>query len=283
MPSLQLETGTIPYEEAGPPSGRPIVFVHGYLMGGSLWREVSTRLAARGLRCLAPTWPLGAQPSAFGPSVDLSPTGLASIIARFLDELELSDVVLVGNDSGTALCQLVAVSSPSRLGALVLTNGDAFENFPPSFFKALVAAARVPAGFRTAIATMKTAAGRRSPVGYGLLSHGDVDALAAEWVKPVFADAGVMEDLRRLTLGLRSEVLVAAARELPSFDRPVLLAWALDDKLFPLRDAERLAAVFPDARLETIPGSRAFSMVDAPDRLAALIGDFAAVPEAAAA
>jgi pimeloyl-ACP methyl ester carboxylesterase len=274
MATVELEMGRIHYEEAGPPEGRPVVFVHGYLMGGSLFGELSSRLASRGLRCLSPTWPLGAHPEPMRPGADVTPRGVAAIIAAFLDALELDDVVLVGNDTGGALSQVVAVDHPQRLGALVLTNCDMFENFPPGFFKALVQAAKVPGALRVALAPMRTAAARRSPLGYGLLSHGDVDHLAREWVKPLFADDRVFDDLHRFTVALDNQVTLDAAERLRGFDKPVLIAWALDDKLFPLKDAHRLAERLPDVRVETIPGSRTFPMIDQPDRLAELVGEF---------
>jgi pimeloyl-ACP methyl ester carboxylesterase len=276
--TVELEQGRIHYEEAGPAEGRPVVCVHGYLMGGSLFGELSTRLAARGLRCIAPTWPLGSHPEPMRDGADVTPRGVAAIIAAFLDALDLEDVVLLGNDTGGALSQVVAVDHPERLGALVLTNCDAFENFPPSFFKALVKAAGLPGALRASLAPMRTAAARRSPLGYGMLSHGDVDHLAREWVKPPFADDRVFDDLRRLTVALDNEVTLDAAERLPGFTKPVLLAWATDDKLFPLSDAHRLAALLPDARVETIDQSRTFSMLDQPDRLAELVADFAGAP-----
>ena len=67
MPTIALEQGTIHYEEAGPADGRPIVFVHGYVMGGDLWAGVAQRLSARGLRAIMPTWPLGAHPEPMKP------------------------------------------------------------------------------------------------------------------------------------------------------------------------------------------------------------------------
>ncbi len=273
MASIELTAGTIHYDEVG--SGRPVICVHGYLMGGDLWSELGSRLADRGLRCLMPTWPLGAHPDAMKPGADVSPRGVAAIIAEFLEALELEDVVLVGNDTGGALSQVVAVDHPQRLGALVLTNCDAFDNFPPSFFKALVTAAKLPGGLKAALAGMRSAAIRRSPVGYGMLSHGDVDHLAKGWAQNVLSKPAVLDDLRRFTLGLDPEVTQDAAKRLPGFDKPVLLAWAPDDKLFPLSDAQKLAELLPDARLETIADSKAFSMIDQPDALAALVADFA--------
>ena len=281
MPAIQLQQGTIHYEQAGPPDGRPVVFVHGYLMGGDLWAVLGERLAARGMRAIMPTWPLGAHPEPTSTGTDVTPRGVAAIVAAFLEALDLDDVVLVGNDTGGALCQVVAVDHPERLGALVLTNCDMYENFPPSFFKALLAAARLPGGLKAALQPMRTAAARRSPLGYGMLSHGDVDHLARGWVKPIFEQPGVLEDLRRFTVALDDEVTLDAARRLPAFGKPVLLAWAPDDKLFPLELAQRMAAAVPGARVETIERSRAFSMIDRPDRLAGLIEQVAAQRSAA--
>lgn len=270
MASVTLPTGTIQYDELG--EGRPVVFVHGYLMGRELWRELAERLAARGLRAIAPTWPLGAHSEPMRHDADLSPRGVAGTIAEFLEALDLRDVVLVGNDSGGALCQVVAVDHPERLGALVLTNCDMYDNFPPSFFKALVPVARIPGVLSALLAPMRFAAARRSPLGYGLLTHRGVDHLTGAWWQ---ASLGVRRDLKAFTAGLRKEVTQDAARRLPGFDRPVLFAWALDDRLFPLEHARKLAATLPDARVETIAGSRTFSMIDKPDELAALVAEFA--------
>ena len=67
------------------------------------------------------------------------------MIDEVLDALGLDDVTLVGNDTGGALCQLLLADDPSRIGRLVLTNCDAFENFPPKAFVPLFLAAKQPA------------------------------------------------------------------------------------------------------------------------------------------
>src|SRR5712691_7414369 len=122
MNEVRLPQGTIRYRELG--AGEPIVLVHGLLANGELWRDVASRLA-RDFRVIVPDWPLGSHETPMDPGTDLSPLGLARIIADFLSELELENVTLVGNDTGGALCQLVAVHHPERLGRLVLTPCDA--------------------------------------------------------------------------------------------------------------------------------------------------------------
>jgi pimeloyl-ACP methyl ester carboxylesterase len=124
MPTIDISAGTIHYEAIGPENGRPVVFVHGYMMGGQLWRQVSERLAEVGLRCIAPTWPLGAHPEPLRPGADRTINGVAGIVADVLAALDLRDVVLVGNDTGGVVTQLVAVHHRERIGALVLTSCD---------------------------------------------------------------------------------------------------------------------------------------------------------------
>ena len=57
-------------------------------------------------------------------------------------------MTLVGNDTGGALCQIVASQRPAWLGRLVLTSCDAFEHFPPALLKPLFATLRMPGGPR---------------------------------------------------------------------------------------------------------------------------------------
>jgi pimeloyl-ACP methyl ester carboxylesterase len=273
MPTIDISAGTIHYEATGPEDGRPVVFVHGYLMGGQLWRNVSLRLAERGLRCIAPTWPLGAHPQALRPGADRTITGVAGIVADALAALRLEDVVLVGNDTGGVVSQLVAVHHPERLGALVLTSCDAFEHFPPPILKPVILAAKSKAMFRTVAQAMRAPAARKRA--FDGLAYSNIDDLTAQWVRPGLADPAVTEDLRQFTLSLRTEVTTGVAARLPEFNKAALIAWSADDVFFELGDGERLAATIPNARLEVIEGARTFSMVDQPERLADLLSTIA--------
>jgi pimeloyl-ACP methyl ester carboxylesterase len=269
MSTIDINAGTIHYEATGPENGRPVVFVHGYMMGGQLWRQVSERLAEVGLRCIAPTWPLGAHPEPLRPDADRTINGVAGMVADVLAALDLRDVVLVGNDTGGVVTQLVAVHHRERIGALVLTSCDAFEHFPPPILKPVIAAARSKTLFRPAIQLMRAPAARRRA--YDGLAHRDIDNLAQLWVRPALSDPAIAEDLRKFSLSLRTEVTTGVAARLPEFDKPALIAWSADDLFFEQQDGRRLAALIPGARLEVIEGARTFSMVDQPDRLADLL------------
>jgi hypothetical protein len=278
MPAVTLSAGKIHYEESGPAGGRPIVFIHGYTMASSLWRPLIERLAGWDSRCIAPTWPLGAHSEPMVDGADMTMEGMASLVAEFLTALDLDDVVLVGNDTGGAIAQIVATTSPERLGALVLTSCDAFEHFPPGgSFKTLIAAAKFAPTFRAVTAPLRTRMVRDR--GYGQLAHADIDDLVKEWVEPVLTDSRVRDDLRRFTASLHTQTVLDAGARLPQFTKPALIAWSADDTFFAVDDGRRLAEALPDARFELIEDARTFSMIDQPDVLAELIAEFAHAPQ----
>jgi pimeloyl-ACP methyl ester carboxylesterase len=265
MPTVELHHATIHYDAVGPDTGRPVVFVHGYAMGGDLWEPLVARLAARGLRCLAPTWPLGAHAVPLHPGADATLAGVAATVGAFLEALDLTDVVLVGNDTGGLVAQLVAVHHGARLGALVLTSCDAFEHFPPPVLRPFILASRHPRTFRAALWPLRLPAVRRRA--YGDLAHTDVEHLAAAWVRPALTDARIAEDTRRLTASLERQVSLDVAARLGEVTVPVLVAWSADDVFFPVADAHRLAAAVPRAELRILEGARTFAMLDQPDAL----------------
>ncbi len=131
MPEIELSPGTVHYRDEG--HGPAVVFIHGLLVNGSVWDRVVSELSGQ-VRCIVPDLPLGAHWISMKDGADLSPPGLARLISELLERLELRDVTLVGNDTGGALCQLVCAHHPERIGRLLLTNCDAFENFPPPAF-----------------------------------------------------------------------------------------------------------------------------------------------------
>jgi pimeloyl-ACP methyl ester carboxylesterase len=278
MPAVTLSAGTIHYEEYGPVGSRPIVFIHGYTMASSLWRPLARRLGGWGSRCIAPTWPLGAHSEPMADGADMTMEGIAALVGEFLEALDLDDVVLVGNDTGGAIAQIVATTTPERLGALVLTSCDAFEHFPPGgSFKTLIAAAKFAPTFHAVTAPLRTRAVRDR--GYGQLAHADIDDLVREWVEPVLTNSRVREDLRRFTASLHTETVLDAGARLPQFTKPALIAWSADDTFFAVDDGRRLAEALPDSRFELIEGARTFSMIDQPDVLAELIAEFAHATE----
>jgi pimeloyl-ACP methyl ester carboxylesterase len=271
---VQLDAGTIRYRERG--SGEPIVFVHGVLVNGDLWRGVVPRLADKGYRCITPDLPLGAHELPMREDADLTPPGLARLIVDFTAALDLSGPTIVANDTGGALTQIAAANHGDRLGRLVLTSCDAFEHFFPVMFKYLPVMARVPGSLGLLAKASRLRAVRRAPNAFGWLMHQDPpQEILDGWTAPL-RDPAIRRDAARVLRGVHKRHTLAAAERLSSFDKPVLLAWAATDRIFPLADAQRLASIFPNARLTTIQDSYSFVPEDQPEELARVTAEFLA-------
>jgi len=267
---IELPAGRIRYREAG--EGKPVVFVHGFLVDGRLWDGVVDRLADR-CRCFAPDWPIAAHQVAMNPDADLSPPGVAAIIASFLEALDLEDVTIVGNDSGGAMSQILVTRHPERIGRLVLTNCDTHDNFPPGIFKAMPPLAKLPGGMTVLSAPFRV--GALSRTAFRQFAKAPIPAdLVASWMRPALADPGVKHDATKVTAGMNKRYTLEAAERLSESQLPLLLTWAPGDKYFPISYAERLAKETPNARIVEIPDAKTFVPLDQPQRLADEIATF---------
>lgn len=272
MKSVQVRGSTIRYYEQG--TGEPIVFVHGLLVSGHLWRNVVSHLSDQ-FRCIVPDWPLGSHQLPCEPNAELNPLGLAHMIADFLSTLDLTNVMLVGNDTGGALCQLLVTTWPARIARLVLTNCDAYENFLPPTFRPLQWISRVPGLIFLTAQFMRLDAIRRLPMAFGGLTiHPIPSPVLDEYLGPVIHDAAIRRDTRKILSGISSKYTLAAAAKFGQFNAPVLIAWGKDDPFFTPKYAERLRNAFPNVQLEYIEDAAAFVPEDQPGRLAELIAAF---------
>ena len=273
---LELPQGRMRYHETG--SGPAVVFVHGALVNANLWRKVAAVLAPD-CRCVALDLPFGAHPIAMPPEADLSPPAFAELIADAIAALGLEDVTLVGNDTGGAMCQLVAARQPERIGRLVLTSCDALDNFPPKAMQPMMPVLRVPGALSAMLAPTRMQAVRKRIMTMIRLVKRPIEQEAVDsYALPPLRDRGVMRDAKKLLAGLDKRYTLEAAERLREFHRPALIAWSREDKFFPGKYAEQLAELLPDARLEWIEDAYTFSPEDQPEKLAKLIGSFVREP-----
>jgi pimeloyl-ACP methyl ester carboxylesterase len=278
---VHLPQGTIRYREDG--TGEPLLFVHGVLVNGALWRKVVPRLA-KDFRCIVPDWPFGSHETPLSPDADFSPPALARMIVDFMDALGLENATLVGNDTGGAFCQLVATDHPERVSRLVLTSCDVYDRFPPPLFKPLATITKVPGSVWLITQSLRPRMAQRLPIAFGWVTKRQPDkTVVDEWLGPVRTSRGVRRDVGKIFRALDSRYTIEAAEKLKSFDKPVLLAWATEDRLFPIEYARRLAADLPDATLEEIDDSYTFIAEDQPERLAEAIAGFVRRPAAVSA
>ena len=244
------------------------MFVHGVLVDGRLWEPVAERLAAEGVRSYAPTLPFGAHRQPMNPGADLSPQGIAALLLDFIAALGLSDVTIVGNDTGGAICQVMLGADTSRIGAAVLTNCDAFGTFPPRAFVPLFRALRHPGLVACLVPGLRSEKVRHGPLAYGPLTSGPLDrALTLDWVQPL-ADKAIRRDLATFAREVHPRVLLDAASRFGQFTGPVRILWGEADPFFRTELGRQLSEAFPGGSLTTVPGGRTFLPLDHPGDVA---------------
>ena len=272
---VELPAGPVRYHDAG--SGPVIVFVHGYLVNANIWRKLVPLLADR-YRCITPDWPLGSHPVPVRRDADLSPPGIAGMVADLLEALDLDDVTLLGNDSGGAYSQLVAADHPERLGRLVLNSCETPAcTWPPTpgGFGLLKATARHPATYRALYQVLRIRRTWRWRNTYGWLAKRPIDHAAMEsYLRPVLTRTEIRHDGRQ-AIGSVSERFTrdAATRIESGFGKPVLFLWAAEDHVFPLTHAEEYAARL-GAPLRTITDSYTYTAEDQPQQTAAMLDEW---------
>ena len=261
MESQTLETrlGPVAWQSSG--HGPTLVFFAGALANHDLWRDVVAALEDH-YRCITIDLPLGAHPWPLSPGADRSATSLARLLLDCLELLDVEDATVVANDTAGGLLLLsLDTDHPAlgRIGRLVLTNCDNYDQFPPDALKkaaavvspasptrpgtdAVAGALVVPAGAEASPTVTATRTGPRARA----VVHG--------------ADATRSTGGRRPRRGHRPvsarKLLVDAAGAIPRFDRPVLLIWGDACDFFPMAHAQRLASDFPDATLVAGSGSQ---------------------------
>lgn len=275
MKRIELSAGTIEYEDTEG-TGPVLVLLHGLLMDSSLWHDVIADLAVDH-RCIAPTLPLGAHRVAVRVEADLTFASIARLVAEFLDRLDLREAIVVGNDTGGALVQLLACDAAASPKRIVLVSCDAFDNFPPGLTgKALFMTGKLsPTLFGLFMQQMRLRLVRRLPIAFGWLTKRG-DAATARWMKPILQQQAIRRDTVRLLRAAASDprFLIAAAERLPAYDRPALIVWARDDRVMPPEHGHRLAALLPRGKLVEIADSFTLIPLDQPAALAQALRDF---------
>ena len=277
--TLDTRLGPLAWQSSG--HGPALVFFAGALANHDLWRDVIAALR-RPLPLHHGRPPAGRASLAAGPR--RRPVGhLAGPAAARLPRPARGGRRHGGRQrhGGRAAAAVAGHRPPAleRVGRLVLTNCESYDQFPPDALKNGVGAvprvprarpgrAPAPAGWPAAMRrtrppsprTGSTATGRsRSSAG-----HGATAGSPATWSRPWPASARSCSS--------------TPPRRSREFDQPVLLIWGDACRFFPMTHAQRLASDFPHATLVPVPGAKTWVPVDNPAAVADAIANFVPTP-----
>jgi pimeloyl-ACP methyl ester carboxylesterase len=248
------------YLEAG--VGRTVVFLHGWGLNHRAYRTPVKRLAASGVRVVAPALP-GFSGTAALPDDDCTLRGYADWLVAFLDEGGIDEpVLLVGHSFGGGVATLVAHDHPRRVGALVLVN-------------------TVGSAVWSADGELERPMAERPLWDWGLHASREVSK-----VLPVVLTEAVPNFVLHPRAFLRSARLARDADltdELAALQRrglPVVVVWARDDGVLTDASLEVLRGAFGEANSISVTGGHNWLLSD-PDRFGEIMTNVVEVAERA--
>lgn len=274
---VATRVGPVPVRVVG--SGPPVLAVHGLLLDGRLWDGVAERLAPDA-QVVLPDLPLGAHRRSVPDRSRLSAPELAGALVDVLDGLELDTAVLLGNDSGGALVQIAAAAHPERVSGLVLAGCDAFEHFPPPLLRPLPLLAAIPGGTSLALRAFGVPALLAEPGWRNIFTaRGFGRPLMRDLLRPARTDPQVRADLTAFMRSIRPDQLLAAVEGLRAHHGRAAVVWGRRDRVFPPRDAERLAALL-GTTVTWLDDALTFVPLDRPDAVADAVRELLAAARA---
>lgn len=263
----RYSVGGISYTDVG--QGPVTLLVHGVFTNGRLWRHC-VRMLSGSRRCISIDLPGHGHTR---PTGEASVWGLADAVGTVIDELGLSDIHLVGNDTGGAVSQVVLTRDPARFATFALTNCDTEGNFPPPAFRPAVWAAK--SGLLRLLAKpllgMPRIAKQIYRTGYQDVSAVPDDVIS-DYLTPILGTADGVRFMSALLTSMTPEQLAPIRPLLQACEIPTAIVWGTGDIFFHRRWADWLVDVIPGATTITeVPGGRLFFPDErAPELVAAL-------------
>ena len=278
-PGSQTEAGVanlgdnhVYFEKTG--SGPTLLFVHGWPLNGQTWRNVTPHLD--GFTRIVIDLP-GNGSSAVTPQTDLSVRGHAAVVISFIEELGLTDVVLVGQDSGGMICRFAAELRPDLIAGLSLCGTEIPGVHAPivKMFKQLAFLPGAKAMFRLTMGNKFIA---RTPLVLGGTVF-DTAFLDGEFrtnvLTPILADDDAMDNALEMIRHFSLDDIDALAATHANLEMPVLLVWGAQDPFFPVAKARQMIGQFGGVvDFETISEAKLLVHEEHPQRFAELTRAF---------
>lgn len=259
------QLGAIPVRLVG--QGPPVLCVHGAFVDSRIF-DAAAMLLSGVATVVLPDLPQGAHRQAVPDRNLLHAGGIADALADVLTAIGLGPAVVVGNDNGGAMSQVLAARHPDWVAGLVLAGCEVLEHFPPPAFAPFTAGARWPATLAGFARLLRVPALLADP---GPLNIFTVRGFGRPYVHEVTAgllgDQEVRSDLAAFIRSLRPEVLLAASSRLGYLQGRAEVVWPRHDIFFSARDGHRIAALL-DTQVRWADRAKTFLPVDRPDLVA---------------
>jgi pimeloyl-ACP methyl ester carboxylesterase len=255
MPIVRVRVGDIELSVLDEGRGRPVLFVHGFPLDHTMWREQLAALSGA-YRVIAPDL-RGFGGSGVTPG-KVTMEHFADDLAGLLDALDVSEpVVLCGLSMGGYIAFQFWRKYATRLRALVLCDTKAAPD------SAEAAAQRL----KLAELVLRT--------GVAVLSDSMLPKLFDQ--QTIFHRREVVESIQAVVLGSNAQGVAAAQRgmaerpdmraDLGRIAVPTLVIVGESDAISPEAEMREIAAAIPDAKLVVVPAAGHMSPLEQPEEV----------------
>jgi len=231
------------YREAGPREAPALLLLHGFPTSSQMFRNLIPALADR-YRVVAPDYP-GYGHSSMPPRDQFAYTfdNLAGVIDGFTDQVGLTKYALYVQDYGAPVGYRLAARHPERVTALVVQNGNAYdEGLDNPFWEPIKAYWREPnsQAKRDALRGLLTYEATRWQYTHGVPNPELVSPDGAahdQFLLDRPGNAEIQLDLF-LSYGSNPPLYPQWQDYFRTHQPPVLIAWGKNDQIFPAAGAE---------------------------------------------
>lgn len=274
--TIKIDGLDIFYREAGDPSKPTILLLHGFPTSSHMFRNLMPALADR-FHLVAPDYPGFGQSSA-PSSQEFTYTfdNLARVIDKFTNMIGVHTFSLYVQDYGAPVGYRLALKHPERVTALVIQNGNAYEDGLKDFWNPIKAYwADGSKQHREALRVGLTPEATKSQYVKGVR---DVSRISPDtWLvdQALLDRPGIDEIMLDLFKDYGSNV--ALYPQFQQFFRtrrpPALIVWGQNDEIFPADGAYAYLRDLPNAELHLLDTGH-FALEDKGDEIAMLMRDF---------
>ena len=274
--SVSIDGVNVFYREAGPADGPVVLLLHGAPTSSHMFRNLIPTLADR-YHVVAPDYPgFGQSDAPDHTKFTYTFAHLADIVDQLMVKLGVGSYAMYVMDYGAPVGYRLALKHPERVRALIVQNGNAYDEGLSEFWDPVKAYWADPSPeHREAVATVL-----KPEITKFLYTDGvaDVSRISPDnWtIDQALLDRPGNRELQ-LDLFFDYGANVRLYPQIQAFFRerkpPTLIVWGKNDKIFPEPGAQAYLRDLPDAEMHILDTGH-FALEDKLDVMAPLIRDF---------
>jgi pimeloyl-ACP methyl ester carboxylesterase len=266
------------YREAGPKDAPAVLLLHGFPTSSQMFRNLIPSLADR-YRMLAPDYP-GFGHSSMPPRDEFAYTfdNLAAVVEEFTTILGLSKYALYVQDYGAPVGYRLASRHPDRITAIVVQNGNAYdEGLDNDFWKPLKAYWLEPTSRekRNALRAFLNVEATRWQYTHGV-PHPEFVAPDGWTTDQYLLDRTGNDEIQLdlfLSYGSNPPLYPRWQEYFRKYQPPVLIVWGGNDQIFPAAGAEPYKRDLKTVEFHLLDAGH-FALESDGDLIAGLMRDF---------